>query len=360
MPQQGFDINAARQAGYSDDEILSHLVQTRNFDVNGAVQSGYSKSDIINYLSASRRDFSLNPPPVASPVPQELQPGMVLTHRGPMKFSDAIKSQDPMVREDARGWGRSASDELKDSSQAALMGVATAAPIMTAGASLPLQAAIGGTSGASLAKLSGGSNKQAAVAGGVGAALPFLGPLASRSVSRFSPSVLRSSAGAAFNTASEAAGANQVNAEGAGQAALGAQELQQVGRTMPRVMTRFLQRVTAPNASELTYDEARKFYSAAGELSANESSAITPAMRRLLNQFKGQLGEAIQDTAERAGVGTEYGQAMDQYARAKRMEDTWDVVWSATKKNLIPGLMKGLGAGAGGAAAYGMYRSLTK
>jgi hypothetical protein len=53
MPQQGFDVNAARQAGYSDDEILSHLTATRNFDVSGAVASGYSKADVIDYLSGS-------------------------------------------------------------------------------------------------------------------------------------------------------------------------------------------------------------------------------------------------------------------------------------------------------------------
>jgi len=50
-PQSGFDVNAARQAGYSDDEILSHLTSTRSFDVDGATKSGYSKQDIIGYLA---------------------------------------------------------------------------------------------------------------------------------------------------------------------------------------------------------------------------------------------------------------------------------------------------------------------
>lgn len=48
-----FDVNAARQAGYSDDEILTHLTQSRNFDVPGALKSGYSKTDIINHLSST-------------------------------------------------------------------------------------------------------------------------------------------------------------------------------------------------------------------------------------------------------------------------------------------------------------------
>jgi hypothetical protein len=49
--QTGFDANAARQAGYSDDEILNHLASKRNFDVSGALNAGYSKADIITHLS---------------------------------------------------------------------------------------------------------------------------------------------------------------------------------------------------------------------------------------------------------------------------------------------------------------------
>src|SRR5262249_24720468 len=122
----------------------------------------------------------------------------------------------------------------------------------------------------------------------------------------------------------------------------------------------FIQRVTVPNADPLTYDEAREFYQAAGELSANERNGLTPSMQRLLDSYRAQLGQAIQQTADNAGVGTEYGRAMQGYAKAKRLEDTWDTIWDATKKNLVPGLIKGLGVGAGGTAAYGVYRALTK
>jgi hypothetical protein len=36
----GFDLNGARQAGYSDDEIIAHLSQSRKFDVDGALELG--------------------------------------------------------------------------------------------------------------------------------------------------------------------------------------------------------------------------------------------------------------------------------------------------------------------------------
>jgi hypothetical protein len=46
-----FDVEAARKSGYTDDEIIGHLTQTRKFDVPGALQAGYSNADIIRHLS---------------------------------------------------------------------------------------------------------------------------------------------------------------------------------------------------------------------------------------------------------------------------------------------------------------------
>jgi hypothetical protein len=50
MPQ-GFDIEAAKKSGYTDDEILSHLTRTRKFDIEGAVREGHDKAAIIRHLS---------------------------------------------------------------------------------------------------------------------------------------------------------------------------------------------------------------------------------------------------------------------------------------------------------------------
>jgi hypothetical protein len=62
----GFDVNGARQAGYSDDEILDHLTQTRKFDVSGAASAGYSKPEIIDHLSSTS-------PPTAPTAPTATQ-----------------------------------------------------------------------------------------------------------------------------------------------------------------------------------------------------------------------------------------------------------------------------------------------
>lgn len=69
----------------------------------------------------------------------------------------------------------SPSDTLKVSAQAPALGLATVAPLMTGGMSLPIQAAVGGLSGAAQAKLEGGSDKAAAASGAIGAALPVAG-----------------------------------------------------------------------------------------------------------------------------------------------------------------------------------------
>ena len=47
----GFDLAAARQAGYSDEEIAGHLAKPAGFDLAAAKQAGYSDTDIIQSIS---------------------------------------------------------------------------------------------------------------------------------------------------------------------------------------------------------------------------------------------------------------------------------------------------------------------
>ena len=48
-----FDVAGARQAGYSDSEIIQHLQHTRDesFDADGARKAGYSDGEIADFLS---------------------------------------------------------------------------------------------------------------------------------------------------------------------------------------------------------------------------------------------------------------------------------------------------------------------
>jgi len=45
-----FDLQAARKAGYGDDEIASYLAESKNFDLPGALKAGYSHAEIVDHL----------------------------------------------------------------------------------------------------------------------------------------------------------------------------------------------------------------------------------------------------------------------------------------------------------------------
>jgi hypothetical protein len=49
-----FDFEAARSAGYSDDEIAGYLAKENNFDLGGALESGYTSTEVIDFLSAPK------------------------------------------------------------------------------------------------------------------------------------------------------------------------------------------------------------------------------------------------------------------------------------------------------------------
>jgi hypothetical protein len=48
-----FDVEAAKKAGASEDQIINYLTQSRKYDVQGALSAGADKNQIIGYLSTS-------------------------------------------------------------------------------------------------------------------------------------------------------------------------------------------------------------------------------------------------------------------------------------------------------------------
>lgn len=59
-----FDVNAAKKAGASEDQIIGYLTKTRHFDVAGALSAGASKQQIIDHLSTVKA-------PVFTPTVQQ-------------------------------------------------------------------------------------------------------------------------------------------------------------------------------------------------------------------------------------------------------------------------------------------------
>lgn len=66
----GYDVQAARKAGYTDAQIADYLGKSSNFDVAGARSAGYADADIVARLSSSAAQPSM---PLADVGPQAIQ-----------------------------------------------------------------------------------------------------------------------------------------------------------------------------------------------------------------------------------------------------------------------------------------------
>lgn len=78
-----FDLDAARRAGYSDDEIAEFLSKESGFDLAGARKAGYETGEILAGLSERQRQNV--------PLPADVQPSAAQAGRGGADFA----AQDP-------------------------------------------------------------------------------------------------------------------------------------------------------------------------------------------------------------------------------------------------------------------------
>ena len=105
-----FDVEAAKKAGYSDQEVMEHLASQRGFDLPGAIKSGYSPADIMGHLvsSAPAQNTPQEPaPPIADAGPnraglqynqpgyrQMISPAQPKQERGPYQIPFIPKMSD--------------------------------------------------------------------------------------------------------------------------------------------------------------------------------------------------------------------------------------------------------------------------
>lgn len=70
-----FDIEGAKQAGYSDAEINSYLAKESNFDLRGARRAGYRDDEILKHLSSitppKQKEAPPAQPPKTEPTPED-------------------------------------------------------------------------------------------------------------------------------------------------------------------------------------------------------------------------------------------------------------------------------------------------
>lgn len=343
----GFDVQAARQAGYSDDEILQHLTQTRNFDVDGAVKAGYSKQDVIDHLSGTSA-----PAPSAPTLTNQFP----ATNIGPAESGPAayMKRLEGNVRyggdSTVGGWllkklGAQGTDV---GAQGGTQEQTLASPVLGSLRSLrgtaetiqgnPFQGTkdtvAGGLQAASLPlqfmggpELEGASQVPGKVAGAV-------------------PSAER--AGKAFQEVMSAAKSKPVQVTPELSQALDRySQLVNAGGSRSLAIHKLLNRVTNPEMGPMTYQEARDFASNISRLSADEFQRLTPAMRQQVGAVRVALNNTIQQTATAAGKGAEYSGAMKEYAAGSRknqaLEDFGNYVYGQAKDK-VPWLVFGMGA----------------
>ena len=128
-------------------------------------------------------------------------------------------------------------------------------------------------------------------------------------------------AGSVIGDIEKAHGSLPVNPQAAERVAQEAKRLKQLGGyQLPSPIRAFLNRLNEPNV--LTLEDARKTYSSAvSRLSPDEASKIKPVMRRQMAIFADKLGTAISDALAPTGKADEFMNALNEYHRAKRMQD---------------------------------------
>lgn len=170
------------------------------------------------------------------------------------------------------------------------------------------------------------------------------------------PSAAR--AGAQFQSVMGAARAIPLNVEAPGQVALRIQQLaERGGGSMPRPVSQFLQRITNPEKAPLDYEEARDFASGISRLSANEFQRMGPSVAREVAELRVTLNRSVAEAANKAGKGKEYAQAMNEYAKAKKLSGMIDDA-VAGAKSALPKAIGGGAAGAGAGAGWWLSKEI--
>lgn len=200
--------------------------------------------------------------------------------------------------------------------KAGITGLSTVPAVLSGGASVPVQSAVFGLTGAAQSKLEGGSNKDAAVSGAIGAAIPGAGALAKKAAS-YLPSAAR--AGQALQEVKSVAGEVPIDTAKAGNSALELYTQSQRGATLPKVVNNLVRRLTAPEGAPITYAEAKDFQSNISSLSANEKMNLKPNTVRLLGQLNADLKDALESAADTEGKGQQFANAMKEYHSAMKL-----------------------------------------
>jgi hypothetical protein len=100
------------------------------------------------------------------------------------------------------------------------------------------------------------------------------------------------------------------------------------GGTKPKVITDMLSRLdNLQKGSNMTYEEARRFYTNISRLSDAEMSTLNPNMRRLMGGVKEAFKKDIGDAAGRVNEEANYYKGLKEYAKAAKLEKAAADMW---------------------------------
>ena len=344
------DFPNAPQSGASDD-LPAGYSRTPQAPADD-LPPGYSRAQAIAPPPGTPSLASAPgaPPPkgtLPAPVDQSRQPGGVFGPAGAQEQGFGT-NKEQAVRA-AKDVGSAAAD---------------VAPVMTFGASLPVQAGVSAASSGLGTKLAGGTNLQtlrnAAIGGAVPVAAEYL-PAARRA---WMPTLAE--AGAKFAPVEAAAAKVPINTAPARALTEQASEYGQAGSTVPKVLRNFMSRTNpqtgfplpegAESTPQVLYPEGRKFAENAGRLSAQEVMESNPQMQRLTAQFAEALKTANRDAAAKVGMADAYDDAMQSYRGASRRAELIQNAKDVAQKYILHAAATGAGLGAG----YDIYHRLVK
>lgn len=145
------------------------------------------------------------------------------------------------------------------------------------------------------------------------------------------PSAAR--AGEKFQNIMKVAKNVPINTDAAGEVGLRIMQLaERGGGSLPRPVSQLLQRITNPDKAPLLYEEARDFASGISRLSANEFQRLTPTVAREVAGLRVALNKSIGEAANTVGKGKDYGDALMEYSRAKKLRGLIDDVVTGAKR----------------------------
>src|SRR5215469_12966756 len=119
-------------------------------------------------------------------------------------------------------------------------------------------------------------------------------------------------AGQLFDKVRDAIGGNRIPiSDEISEAAMRAAELSERGaKGLPRVISRFVQRVTDPAKPDIAWNEFRDFMSNVSRLSQNEYNSMAPQMAAQVGRLATAMRQAASAAAKAGGVGDQFEQAM--------------------------------------------------